>query len=600
MVLFSQILFCQNETSKWYFGFNAGLDFMTNPPTVLTNGAIHTIEGCATISDPSGNLLFYTDGITVWNSSHTIIPNGTLLGGSQTSTQAALIIKQPGSINLYYVFTIGNSLKYSIIDISLSAGAGSVTVKTVSLQQTCTEKLTATKHCNGIDIWILAHDINSADYSAYLLTSTGLNTVAVVSTLGMAGLGSQIGYLKISPNGRKAASAMYNTNTANFELYDFDNFTGVFSNLVNLVPAGTGAYGCEFSPDGTKLYGALGDGTIYQWNLCAGSPSAIAASVYTVSSGPPQKGAIQIAKDGKIYVSRYNMQTLGAINNPNALGSACGYIDSAQSISTKTCQIGLPNVISSYFKPSLPNFTATTNQTLSCLSATFTSAQVSVCSAVSVSITGVSWIFGDPASGSNNTSTIPSPVHVFSAPGTYTAKELFHNACGADTVKQVIIIPGPVPSLTISPNFTLCPGQNSVALTVSGANTYSWNTGPTSTMIIVSPNVTTNYTVTGTNTVSSCSASKVVNVTVSNCVGIQQQSIENGLSIYPNPTKGEFNVETNSNLQLEVFNQLGEKISEYKLEKGTHLVNLSGSAGIYFIKATAKSGIVTYKIVKIE
>jgi hypothetical protein len=36
----------QNETTKWYFGYQAGLDFMTNPPTILTNGAMNVTEGC--------------------------------------------------------------------------------------------------------------------------------------------------------------------------------------------------------------------------------------------------------------------------------------------------------------------------------------------------------------------------------------------------------------------------------------------------------------------------------------------------------------------------------------------------------------------------
>ena len=50
------------RTAIWYFGRNAGLDFNTNPPTPLLDGAMNTVEGCATISDINGNLLFYTNG----------------------------------------------------------------------------------------------------------------------------------------------------------------------------------------------------------------------------------------------------------------------------------------------------------------------------------------------------------------------------------------------------------------------------------------------------------------------------------------------------------------------------------------------------------
>jgi hypothetical protein len=96
----------QNEFSKWYFGQNAGLDFSTAPPTVLTNGVINTPEGVATISDNNGNLLFYTDGITVRNSLHSLMANGNALGGNGTSTQSGIIVKQPGSNNIYYIFTV--------------------------------------------------------------------------------------------------------------------------------------------------------------------------------------------------------------------------------------------------------------------------------------------------------------------------------------------------------------------------------------------------------------------------------------------------------------------------------------------------------------
>src|SRR6218665_176745 len=120
-LLAGQVLFCQNEASKWYFGSLAGLDFMTNPPTILTNGAMSTQEGCASISNGAGNILFYTDGVTVWNQAHTVMANGTLLQGSFNSTQSGVIIKQPGNSNIYYIFTVdalggANGLKYSIVD----------------------------------------------------------------------------------------------------------------------------------------------------------------------------------------------------------------------------------------------------------------------------------------------------------------------------------------------------------------------------------------------------------------------------------------------------------------------------------------------------
>src|SRR4051812_30120749 len=105
-IVLSALLHSQNETTKWYFGNGAGLDFSTTTPSILTNGALVAYEGCASISTSTGNLLFYTDGMTIWNQSHSVMANGSGLSGGNTATQSSIIVKQPGSSILYYVFTI--------------------------------------------------------------------------------------------------------------------------------------------------------------------------------------------------------------------------------------------------------------------------------------------------------------------------------------------------------------------------------------------------------------------------------------------------------------------------------------------------------------
>ena len=89
---------------NWYFGANAGLTFTANPPSVLT-GSLNTTEGCASISDQNATLLFYTDGVTVYNSLHQVMSNGTGLHGHISTMQSASIVKKPGTTNLYYIFT---------------------------------------------------------------------------------------------------------------------------------------------------------------------------------------------------------------------------------------------------------------------------------------------------------------------------------------------------------------------------------------------------------------------------------------------------------------------------------------------------------------
>lgn len=67
------ISIAQKEAAVWYFGEKAGLDFNSGSPVSITDGKIVTNEGCASISDKNGNILFYTDGTLVYNKLHQIM-----------------------------------------------------------------------------------------------------------------------------------------------------------------------------------------------------------------------------------------------------------------------------------------------------------------------------------------------------------------------------------------------------------------------------------------------------------------------------------------------------------------------------------------------
>lgn len=60
---------------------------------------------------------------------------------------------------------------------------------------------------------------------------------------------------------------------------------------------------------------------------------------------------------------------------------------------------------------------------------------------------------------------------------------------------------------------SICAGQ-SVTLSVSGANTYTWNTGSNASSIIATPNINVTYSVVGTNTLTGCSSSASLNLNV--------------------------------------------------------------------------------------
>lgn len=343
---------CQNENNIWYFGIGAGLDFSSGAPVPLTNGVTNTHEGCATISDGAGNLLFYTDGMSVWDKNHNQMPNGFGLLGDNSSTQSGTIIKSPINPDEYYIFTIagfGNpdGCQYSVVDMTANAGNGDVVIKNIQLVGPTVEKITAVDDCNG-DYWIITHGLNNNEFYSFHLTSAGLNTTPVVSSVGTVHTNSPIanvaGMLRSSPYGNKIAIASY---MGFVELFDFDKNTGLLSNPLQL-PGINDAYGVEFSPDQSRLYVATTySQNLWQYDLSLPTGS-IPGSGVLIANGMNRMGTCQIGPDQKIYVAKRFSNFVGVINNPNALGAACNFVDNGVSLAGEESAFGLPNFFLSY------------------------------------------------------------------------------------------------------------------------------------------------------------------------------------------------------------------------------------------------------------
>jgi hypothetical protein len=387
-----------------------------------------------------------------------------------------------------------------------------------------------------------------------------------------------------------------------FELYDFDNSTGVVSNFQNLLTTPDAGYGCEFSPDGTKFYGTLQlTSQAIQWDLCAGNATTVIQSQFTGNMN--YFAALQLAPNGKIYVVRASNDTLGVINNPNVAGAGCNYSDAGPYIAPYNnlqpgSQSGLPGFMASYLLK-LPSPTFTYAE--SCQSVTFTPG-TPVCSTSGLSVLNRTWNFGDPASGNANTSGLNAPSHQFQAPGTYTVKLVTYYNCYSDTVVVPITIGASAPALSIAGSFTICKGQ-STTYTASGGNGYNWSTGSSNPSITVTPTTTTVYSVTATHTVNSCKAAKSFTVYVSPCTGIEQiQAVTgNKLLVYPNPTQGKLTVETEKEGRLTVYNQLGELIFEQTVSAGKNNLYLSKTSnGIYFLKYSCSTGEKMARLIKAD
>jgi WD40 repeat protein len=261
IILLVNFCFSQGEANNWYFGQNAAITFNGGAPVGLTNSAMVSFEGCSTISDSNGNLLFYSDGISVWNRNHTIMPNGTGLLGDPSSTQSGIVVPHPGNSDLFYLFSLDevglpNGLRYSIVDMSLDNGFGDVTSsKNVLLHTPSTEKITAITHANGNDIWVVTHKYLTNEFFTYLIDNTGINSTPLITALGFRPITTSdaIGSIKISPDGRKIAVVYGNEGLV--EIFDFDTSTGLISNLIQIPGFRTSisptlVYGVEFSPNG--------------------------------------------------------------------------------------------------------------------------------------------------------------------------------------------------------------------------------------------------------------------------------------------------------------------------------------------------------------
>ena len=365
----------QKAAWNWYFGDHAGITFSSGAPVALTDGVLNTFEGVATISDTAGQLLFYTDGITVYNRNHQAMPNGSGLLGDPSATQSGIIVQAPLSDSLYFVFTIdynmgSNGLRYSVVDMSLDGGLGNVIEKNTLVRSNAKEKITAARHANGIDFWILINDWTSDDIFSYHLSSNGLDLTPVQSSVGPfhgGVLSDALGYMKVNRLNNRLALALWNKNR--FTLLDFDNATGLCSNKIELQGNSSNlykTYGVEFSPDGTMLYGTTmaSPFKVLQFNLLAGTAIDVFNSrviLESTASAPPSCtggssyhfGALQLGPDGLIYGVSNCESYLNSISNPDSLGSACGYSPQSVSLPIGVGKLGLPNFVSDFILPNV-------------------------------------------------------------------------------------------------------------------------------------------------------------------------------------------------------------------------------------------------------
>lgn len=307
----------QKEGNVWHFGTGAALDFSSGTAVVSSLSSMWTFEGCASIADADGNLLFYTNGGgrdpilsgqtsgKIWNREHNLMYDmGNTEGGGFSSAQSSVIVPKPGAPNQYYLFTMeelefnaggdvpgqpqGRGLSYFEIDMTLNAGLGGVSNYTGLAYVPSYEGLCAVRHANGSDYWIIVHRSSANGLAVFPLTAAGLGVPTLFT------LETSNAVIKASPDGKWVSTG----SIGGLNLYAFDSATGVLSNQVIV---NVGARSAEFSPNSQRIFTLGSDDQIRYFELNSPDINASQTIVGNVPSGGIINGQMQLAPDGKIY-----------------------------------------------------------------------------------------------------------------------------------------------------------------------------------------------------------------------------------------------------------------------------------------------------------
>lgn len=318
-IFLASFSFAQLENANWCFGINANVNFNPLPPSSTSASAIgwgnpgSSVRG-SSVSNSAGQLLFYTDGINIWNGSNQQILNGAngngIYGWSSIGVQNSVIVPKPGYPNLYYVFTLGSmgiidlgdmplgrgGIHYSVVDMSNGTGQVVPGLKNISIKNhngvpidyafdyahtednpvflDMRSRMTTTIHADGEKIWVsiipdfyFNHQHTRYFYN-FLITQDGINGLAdgvspqpyVSSLLPVSNYGNHWqwsnGSMKISPNGQ----FMCDAEEIVVNLYNYDNTNGTITLPPTTIfnPGWNGyhsvGFGIEFSPDSKLVY----------------------------------------------------------------------------------------------------------------------------------------------------------------------------------------------------------------------------------------------------------------------------------------------------------------------------------------------------------
>ena len=481
---------------KWYFGKGATLEFGINPTSVIPrdpladegdlfeepgsdeepvyipiesnrSNPIDSPEGVAMVFDPKGEVVLYTDGVKLYGKNDQVLPfllpppnTATSLPGTNTSTQSSLIVPKSNCNecphHLYYVYTMNETtgrLSYSIVDMRRNGGQGAVVENDIPVSLASTEQIVGKKveDEKSIAFFVYSQDKTTGVFKVLKIDSTG-TTQITQPIIPISQIPDESGYMKISPNGRKLATAYVKGGKNYIEIYNIDMATGVltFADSVLLGAAPPTVYGVEFSQNGEILYTTLkGDPSagiksyLYQLNLKLtpadniGQQKKKIDESATYAFGALQMGPTNAGTGGYIYMAVDGSTEISYLSEPNSLitsnAAVVNYV-SFMSVSAHTVvgtgKLGFPNVLHAKQQQDGDGVKASYKGTCQNLPTVFETQ--GICSPMK---NEVSWDFGD---GSTAKGTKVS--HIYTKPGRYIVKMIVEVYAETE-ISKIINIP---------------------------------------------------------------------------------------------------------------------------------------------------------------
>jgi|JRYD01.1.fsa_nt_gb hypothetical protein len=353
------LLFGQGRASTWLLGYQAKNRITFTDTSYSVTSEIRKIPFMSTegnISDENGNILMSSNGYFVANATGDTMLNGSGLNPNQCTydyghqwglplVYANMFLPMPDDTTKYILFhqtcnynspTLTDSnIFYSIIDITLNNGLGAVISKNnIAANNSFGTGITACKHANGRDWWIIAVSDSGNIIHKFLLTPNAV-TYMGYQNLQLQAYFAWAGQPVFSPDGEKFAFRNAYVSGMNWNMFinvmNFDRCTGIFilDTVINYSDSTVG-FGTMFSPDSRYLYFST---TQHIYQVDTDAPN-IGATFQTVaindvfpSPTPPfytNFHLMYLAPNGKIYITSTNgVVHLHEIDYPDSSGIAC-------------------------------------------------------------------------------------------------------------------------------------------------------------------------------------------------------------------------------------------------------------------------------------